>query len=298
MNLRKPNRLEFIQACGLGISALPAVWCDAAEAPARQKPKLRFAVASDLHYGQPRTPFEEATDNMVEWLNEEEASKGLDAVFLNGDLTHDSSPALKTLRDKHLTQLKAPYYTIKGNHDFLDPNPDSPTASWKKIWGHPANHVFKRDDFVFILADTSAARSAGAYLAADHDWLEKQLLEHTAAAGIFVFIHIAQRKAGVEGWPKHGVHRPEEVAKGAQVMKLLEATSNVRAVFHGHNHMETGHLVSGNRRYFFDSHVGGSWGAKKGYRVVEIYDDNRMFTYQWNAEDGKILNQDQLERKG
>jgi hypothetical protein len=29
--------------------------------------------------------------------------------------------------------------------------------------------------------------------------------------------------------------------------------------------------VSGECRYFFDSHAGGSWGAARGYRIVEVY---------------------------
>ena len=78
----KTNRLEFIRTCGLGMSALPAVWCEAADIPKTQKPKLRFAAASDLHFGQGKTPFKESTDNMVKWLNQEKESKGLDAVFL------------------------------------------------------------------------------------------------------------------------------------------------------------------------------------------------------------------------
>ena len=54
--------------------------------------------------------------------------------------------------------------------------------------------------------------------------------------------------------------------------------------------------ISGGMRYFFDSHIGGSWGARKGYRIVEIYDDNRMITYQWNAEDKKVANRDDLSK--
>jgi|MDTC01.2.fsa_nt_gb 3',5'-cyclic AMP phosphodiesterase CpdA len=293
MNQSRLTRRDFLNVCGL--TALPTVWCDAADIDADQKPKLRFAVASDLHYAQPETPFDETTGNMVAWLNDEKKN-GLDAIFLNGDLTHDSSLALQSLRDKHLAKLKTPYYAIKGNHDFLDPKPDSPIATWEKVWGYPANHVIKQGDFVFILADTSAPHSASTYLAVDEHWLKQQLVENAQAAGIFIFIHIAQREEGVDGWPKFGVHRPEEVKKGAEVMQLLESSDNVRAVFHGHNHNEIGHLVSGEQRYFFDSHIGGSWGAKKGYRVVEIYDDHRMVTYQWNAEGGKIANKDEIPK--
>ena len=86
--------------------------------------------------------------------------------------------------------------------------------------------------------------------------------------------------------------------KGEAVMKLLESTPNVRAVFHGHNHNQTGHLTSGELRYFFDSHVGGSWGATKGYRIVEVDDQHRMVTYQVNAEEGGELNRDPLPEGG
>ena len=295
MKHAKLSRIEFLKACGLGAATLPSFWADAAEVPADQKPILRFAVASDLHYGQARTPFDEYASNMVGWFNKE-AEKGLNRVFLNGDLVQDSSAALLALRDKHLSRLKTPYYCIKGNHDYLDPDPNSAAASWQKIWGYPSNHVITDGDFTFIMANTSAPHKSNVYLAADHDWLKEQLEQHKGAAGIFVFIHIAQRKAGVNGWPKHGVHKPEEMKKGEAVMKLLESTPNVRAVFHGHNHNQTGHLTSGELRYFFDSHVGGSWGAKRGYRVVEVYADHRIFSYQWNAQDNKISNSNTLSK--
>jgi hypothetical protein len=66
-------------------------------------------------------------------------------------------------------------------------------------------------------------------------------------------IHIQQRKHKVDGWPQHGVHDKEQIPKAEAVMELLESTPNVRVVFHGHNHNETGVYVSGDRRYFFDS---------------------------------------------
>ena len=79
-------------------------------------------------------------------------------------------------------------------------------------------------------------------------------------------------------------------------MKLLESTPNVRAVFHGHNHNQTGVLTSGELRYFFDSHVGGSWGAKKGYRIVEVYEDHRITSYQLNAQDNNVTNRDSFPK--
>ena len=109
-----------------------------------------------------------------------------------------------------------------------------------------------------------------------------------------MIIHIAQRKHNVDGWPPHGVHDPAEVPKAEAVMELLEATPNVRAVFHGHNHREMGVYISGERRYFFGSRVGGSWGAKRGYRIVEIDDEHRIVTSHINAEDDEITNTHKL----
>jgi hypothetical protein len=105
-----------------------------------------------------------------------------------------------------------------------------------------------------------------------------------------MIIHIAQRKFGVNDWPRHGVFDPGETPKAEAVMELLESTPNVRAVFHGHNHSENGVYISEERRYFFGSRAGGSWGAKRGYRIVEIDDAQRVVSYHMNAEDGEITN--------
>lgn len=290
------SRRHFIKTSSIlaAASVLPARWVRGDALPADRKLKLRFAVASDLHYGQKQTPYAQMADDLVDWINLEKQGKGLDMLFLNGDLTNDSTQALLDLRDKHLSKLQIPYYCIKGNHDFVDGQPGSPTESWEKIWGHPANHSIVLKDFAFVLADTSAPRNASTYLAADREWLAEQFEKHGKTPAIFAFIHIQQRKHGVKGWPKHGVHAQGEVEKAEAVMALLESTPNLRGVFHGHNHFETGMWVSGEQRYFFDSHVGGSWGAAKGYRIVEVDQDHRMVTYQVNAEQGGQLNRNLL----
>jgi 3',5'-cyclic AMP phosphodiesterase CpdA len=290
------SRRHFLKASAVtSLAAILPRWVNAEDIPPGSKLKLRYAVASDLHYGQHNTPFDKMAEDLVGWINTEKDGKGLDAFFFNGDLSNDSSAALLTLRDEYLSKLKAPYYTIKGNHDFVDGIAESPTESWEKIWGYPSNHTIKLGEFVFILADTTAPAKSNIYLAADIEWLKKQLHEHRDAPAIFVMIHIQQRKHKTDGWPQHGVSDEEQIPKAEAVMKLLETTPNVRAIFHGHNHLETGVYVSGERRFFFDSHTGGNWGAKRGYRIVEIYDDNKMVTYQMNAEDGAELNRDELK---
>jgi Icc protein len=300
MTMNNVSRHQFLKTSGVAALGVltTAKWVKAEDVTPGSKLKRRFIVASDLHYGQGKTAYDQLATDLVGWVNAEKKKKGIDALFLNGDLGHDSSAALLTLRDKHLTNLKAPYYAVKGNHDFVDGKAGSPTESWKSIWGYPANHTVKVGEFVFIMADTSAPAQSKAYLAADIEWLKVQLHKHRDAPAIFVMIHISQRRNKVDGWPNFGVHDKHQAPKGEAVMDLLEATPNVRAVFHGHNHRETSAHVSGELRYFFDSHTGGSWGAKRGYRVVEIYDDHKMVTYQVNAEDDVELNRHALTKSG
>jgi len=290
------SRRSFLAQTGFvtAASLMPARWVNADELPANRKLKLRFAIASDLHYGQRNTPFDEYAANMVDWINKEKADKGLDLFFINGDLTNDNKDMLVQLRDKHLVNLKVPYYCIKGNHDYVDGTPGSPTESWKAIWGYDSNHSIVHKDFAFVMADTTVPAKSNVYLAADKDWLEGEFKKYAKAPAIFALIHIQQRKHKVDGWPAHGVSANDQIMKAEEVMQLLEFTPNVRGVFHGHNHNETGMRISGERRYFFDSHVGGSWGADKGYRIVEVDEENRMVTYQVNAEKGGELNRDPL----
>ncbi len=254
------------------------------------KPLYRFAVASDIHFEQKGTPFAKTTGNLVKWMNEERRRSGLDAVFLNGDIVHDSTTSYEALKRDYLKTLTMPYYAIKGNHDFVDGKAGSPNESWKTIWGYPSNHVVRAGKRAFILADTSKPKDSRAYMAADIAWLKKQLAALAGAETIFVIMHIAQRKHGVQNWPKHGVKDPRQMPLGEAVMKLLESHKTVRAIFHGHSHDETSRYVSGGKPYFFDSHVGGTFGNRKGYRIVEIRTGEKIVTYQYDAENARVMN--------
>jgi 3',5'-cyclic-AMP phosphodiesterase len=286
-------RRDFLKIFGLAVGASafgPAICAQAAKSKKTPKPIFRFAVASDIHYGQAKTPFEQTTANLVAWLNAEKGKNGLDLIVLNGDLVHDSAKDYAPLKSKHLGKLKTRYYATKGNHDFIAADAASSAQAWKEIWGHENNHAFRIGKLAFILADTSAPRHGGPYLAADLDWLKKQVAAHNDADAIFVFMHIAQRKRGVQGWPKWGLKRTEQIAAGEKVMAFLESQKKVRAIFHGHDHNSTSRLISGGKPYFFDSHVGGSFGNRKGYRIVEIYADGKMSTHQIEGENGKVMN--------
>jgi hypothetical protein len=55
------------------------------------------------------------------------------------------------------------------------------------------------------------------------------------------------------------------------VRRLLAGAGNVRAVFNGHDHDETGVRIDDGVPYLFDAHYGGHWGtAYRAFRLVEV----------------------------
>ena len=99
------------------LSGLPlAVSSGAVAASTSNRTVLRFAVASDGHFGQPDTPFEQYHSDAIRWLNQERLQKGLDFVIFNGDLIHDDPTLLYDLKRTY-QRLTMPYFVTRGNHD-------------------------------------------------------------------------------------------------------------------------------------------------------------------------------------
>lgn len=225
--------------------------------------KLRFIVASDAHYGQPDTPFAEMAETFVQKANVLHKNLRCDFCVLNGDIIHDKAefmPVAKRTFDK----LAMPLYATQGNHDHLT------AQAWKAVWGVPANHVFSVKGSKIILTTTS--NEAGEYLSPDLPWLAKAL-QKSQGKPVFLFVHIPQTK-----WTKHAIETPE-------FFELLAKYTNVKAVFHGHEHDQAGVYMNEQIPFVFDSHIGGSWGTDyRGFRVVEVLKNNDIITYLMNPD--------------
>ena len=231
----------------------------------RSKVKLRFAVASDVHYGQPNTLFEQMTETVINQINLFHQQSPLDFSVVNGDLIHNEKAFLPLVKGK-LDALKMPYYVTRGNHDMVTPE------YWNSVWGTPLNHDVVIKGNGILLGDTSNEK--GVYLSPDLSWLNKTLETHKDKKQIFIFLHIPQAK-----WTKNGISTPE-------VFDIIKKYPNVKAVFHGNEHDQDGFKMVEKVPYIFDAHVGGNWGTPyKGFRVVELLKDNSMITYMMNPTD-------------
>ncbi|MCZ4222378.1 metallophosphoesterase family protein [Pedobacter rhodius] len=238
------------------------------------KAKLRFAIASDGHYGQPGTDFKKDHENIVRWLNEAHTKTPLDFVIINGDLVHDRPELLSEVKKDYYDRLKVPFYAIPGNHDHAD------AKIWKSVFGYEDNFSFEKNGIGFVLANTSDTK--GTYRCPDNKFLKQEFDKFKGLNTVFVILHI----------PPHFWVPESPFVECPDTVALLHEYPNIKAVFHGHDHSLDSIFYTNKLPHFFDSHIGGNWGtAYKGYRIVEISEENKISTYQVNASDSPVLNE-------
>jgi Icc protein len=235
---------------------------------------FRFAVASDGHFGQPETKFEEFHDEVIGWLNAEHQKHPLNFSVFNGDLIHDDTSFFAEVKKKY-DQLQMPYHVSRGNHDRCD------AKSWVDTWGVNLNYSFESGSNAFIVLDTSNIK--GEYICPDENWLNNELQKYNDKVNLFVFMHITPMK-----WTSAGIECNTLVDR-------LSSQTNLRGIFHGHDHNEDGIKTAKGKSYLFDSHIGGNWGTDyRGYRIVEITSAGDIVTYQVNPTKKDIVNRSVL----
>lgn len=242
--------------------------------PSPEKVSLRFALASDGHYGEPNTKYEQLHDEMIAWLNAEKEQRGVDFSVINGDLFHNDAAFLPIVKSKY-DKLKMPYYVSHGNHDQTD------AVTWEKTWNIPLHYAFEKKDAAFLILNT--ADEKGKYICPDLQWTKENLTRYSLKKQLFVFMHITPVK-----WTDNAIDCPE-------LLELFSKQSNLKAVFHGHDHDQDGAKEKDGKHYFFDSHIAGSWGtAYHGYRIVEVLTDGKILTYQMNPSSTEKVNSNEI----
>ncbi len=255
-------------------NALQSFSADHFELPPQEQLRLRFAVASDGHYGQPDTSYTDHHDEMVGWLNDEKSKRGVDFTVINGDIIHDD-PAFLPEAKKKYDSLKMPYYVSHGNHDKTD------AVSWEKLWKIPLHHAFENKETGFLILNT--ADDSGKYICPDIEWTKEHLNRYASKEQLFVFMHITPFK-----WTKNGIDCPE-------IVDLFNRQTNLKAVFHGHDHDQDDVKENNGKHYFFDAHIAGNWGtAYRGYRIVEVLKNGSILTYQMNPLSGQQVNKNNI----
>src|SRR5688572_27418518 len=146
-----------------------------------EQPLLRFIVASDGHYGQPDTEFQNYFSNFSAAVNQFHEAFPCDFCVMNGDIIHDDSahldPAIASLKN-----IKPKLFVTKGNHDRVS------DEVWEQKWNMPVNHDVVIRDQVMLMGTTS--NEAGKYLCPDMEWFKRKLQQYKTERNIFIFVHI------------------------------------------------------------------------------------------------------------
>ncbi len=263
MSLSRREFIKNISAASLVLMGGNVLSLSSAQAESLQKKSiLRFVIASDGHYGQAGTDFNLNYTNLVKKITSFHTQSPIDFCVINGDIIHDGKDFLLPAK-KLLDALPVKYYVTKGNHDTVS------DAYWNQILGMPVNHHVIMGKNVLLLGNTSNEK--GELLSPDLAWLKSKLDAYKDKTNIFIFLHVPQAM-----WTKLAVDTPA-------FFELVKPYKNIRGVFHGHEHREDSVRMVEHIPYMFDSHFGGNWGtAYKGFRVVELLQDQSLLTYMMN----------------
>jgi len=255
--IKKISAASLVLLGGKVINLLPSQ-----AAALSAKTSLRFVVASDGHYGQADTTFDQYYETLIKHVTDFHSANKLDFIVINGDIIHDKKELLVPAK-KYLDRLPVKYFVTKGNHDRVT------DQYWGEFWGMPVNHEVQLKKNTLLLATTS--NENGDYLSPNLDWMKAKLEANKKQDNVFVFIHIPQAK-----WADACIDTPA-------FFETLKPYENVRGVFHGHEHNEDGVRTVNNTPFMFDSHFGGSWGTTyRGFRVVELMKEKSFMTYIMN----------------
>ena len=254
----------------------------------------RYLIISDIHY----TPVEqpgyldrvtyrgystvERMTKMCAEIEEEYNSRGLDAIFILGDLTTDDWPArdsvwLGDLFEKYLDPLSEklgiPILAVGGNHD------SHINDMWKPIVGQDREFVWEnpKTGDVFIMVDTfnpllspSTGASGAGFTGNNLEWIEEQLEKYKNRNNIFICSH--------------------KFDPNDKLIKLISNYENVKALFDGHSHhhsvtplktsIEGETIEAGACLINAGNYAYGAWGdsAQYGYSF-DFHDERNVWGY-------------------
>ena len=204
---------------------------------ALENPQYSFGVMSDIHI-----PTDETTDNVygikykgiTKFTNVVNKLKDsdLDFVCATGDLTTYGYDVQYQNFVNVLKNLNKPFYSPNGNHDMIY-NGDANNTKWTNYFGHGMNHVFTKNNDVFIFVSMKLNGTTKNPYDSSIDWLETQLNNYKNKR-VFLFIHYPlYGSAGLK--PNQYYGWVEASTENDRLLNLLKQHLNVYC-FSGHTH--------------------------------------------------------------
>ncbi len=249
--MKRRKFIEHVSWTGLGI-----VWALGAnglftacqvEEPTVQKASttspLSFVQISDTHIGFHKPANEHVTDTLQKAINAINALPVQPAFVVHtGDISHLSKPAEFDQAKQLLSQLKAPLFTLPGEHDTIGDRGKAYEAAFPRKDAKAGLQVWDQGGIHFVALTNVldfGATGKGELGQAQVDLLTKDLTAQKPDTPIVVFSHIPL----YDLYPKWGW----ATADSAQLLSLLSRFASV-TVLTGHIHQVIEHN-EGNIRF-------------------------------------------------
>lgn len=151
----------------------------------------------DTHLTRPGEQNEIDLGKIVDEINAVYAGKGIDFVFVPGDIADDGSTAAYETFRKHLDRLKVPWFGIVGDHDVHEERFDN----FKQYVAEELYSSFNVGPYTFIRMNAFSAPRPDSFVVDDEQlaWLQTKLQhcsDHDKKAVIFLHCYPSDLKAG------------------------------------------------------------------------------------------------------
>ncbi len=267
---------------------LPAVGL-IGNALAAKKPKVRFGVVTDSHYAD-REPggiryYRESLEKMAEFTELMNKEK-VDFVIHLGDFKDEDTNRREADTLKYLKELEAIYARFKGPRFHVIGNHDVDSITKAQFIGNIENtginsglgyYSFDKKGFHFVVLDPNFHPDGRDHNKGDFEWFESTVPQSQLD---WLKADMGATKLPTVVFVHHSLYElPDEtmhVDNSEQVRRLLEASGNVVAAFHGHCHREGYSLINGIHYTLLPAMVDNSGPENNAYAIIEGFDNGDL----------------------
>lgn len=205
--------------------------------------EIKFVQVTDAHYSMANPYSEKVLKATVKDIN---SLNGVSFVVFTGD--NIDKPKANDLERfvKIVNKLNVPYYLVIGNHDVFKSNGLSKKQYLETVKENnllyrydTPNYLFKKGEFVFIVADGAKEvipGTVGYYKEDTLEWIEKKIKKyHKKPVIIFQHFPLVDPRDS----KSHKTYRSEEY------LEMLKQHDNIKAVISGHYHLNHEQMQDG-----------------------------------------------------
>lgn len=190
-------------------------------------------------------------------------------IIMTGDMVNTPDDAVQdSIYRVRAAELKAPVYTIPGNHDYNGFTREK-QANFIAKRGYD-HFAFRKNGCAFIGIDTNCIKDGATDAESEQwTWLEKELAAAQDCKYTFVFVHCPVIRESIDEREDNSNFSMDQRRRYIDLFKKY----GVDVVFAGHTHQEYDATVEGIR-FFTTGPVGNAIGhGKPGYTVIKV-DEN------------------------